>query len=96
MDDKNFQSIIIDQQQKQIEKQQEMLKDSISTIQDIVKGFQKTTKFIVVISAVLIFSLFTVFFVQYFNASYSEEIKQSHSNYNYNENINKNIGNERK
>jgi hypothetical protein len=76
---------------KQIERQQEVLQQSIQSTNDIVKNFQKSIKFIVVTGAILIFATFSVFYALYFRSNYTDEINAKNTTHNYNENVNRNI-----
>jgi len=76
---------------KHIEKQQNILDSSISTIGNIVKDFQKTIKLVIIVNAIALTAILGIFFYDYFHVDFSNEIKEKNSNYNYNENINKNV-----
>lgn len=89
--EKNIKDLIIEQQQKQLEKNQELLNNSICTISNIVKDFQKTIKLVIIVNAIALVTILGIFFVNYFGNDFSSEIKEKNSNYNYNENVNKNI-----
>jgi hypothetical protein len=73
-----------------MEKQQETLNNSITTIGNIVKDFQKTIKLVVIVNSIALVVILGTFFISYFTSDSTSEIKERNSNYNYNENINKN------
>lgn len=83
--EQNINNILV----KHIEKQQNILDNSISTIGNIVRDFQKTIKLVIIINAIALVAILGIFFVNYFNTDYSSKIKEKNSNYT--ENINKNI-----
>ena len=89
--EKDIKDLIIEQQQKQLDKNQAILNNSITTISNVVKDFQKTIKLVVIVDAIALVAILGIFFVNYFGTNYSSELKEKNSNYNYNENVNKNI-----
>jgi hypothetical protein len=76
-----------------LKKQQDLLDNSVITINNIVKGFQKSIRLIVIVNAIALTAILGTFFYNYFHMDYSNEIKEKNSNYNYNENVNRNINN---
>lgn len=85
--EKNIKDSIIEQQQKQLEKNQSLLNDAICTIANIVKDSQRTLKLTIIVNAITLSVILSVFFIGYFFSSYDSNKTTT----NYNENVNRNI-----